>query len=268
MHPRPLCRPTASAAAVRGGILDPSNAAARSSLPTCAVVGSADVLRLDTPRGAEIDAHELVWRVNNAPTIGWEERVGRRTSVRVVNHVPIEKWLLRARNRSALAATRDGSEYQSMLCAPDAVEKGCVVSLAGRGHGFGAKLAAYRSAYPSHVLHTMTEALLLYGERCTRELRGTLPSGGLYTVLLALSACAAPVSLYGFWPFCCRAHGGWPVMNYKYSHGNRTRFICCSPGREKMELEYGLYEALAKAKRVRIVMGSPPGTRTAKASTR
>ena len=52
-----------------------------------------------------------------------------------------------------------------------------------------------------------------------------------------------PVSLYGFWPFCC--HGGAAArINYKYFQGNRTRFVCCSRGREKMEAEYALYRQL------------------------
>ena len=44
-----------------------------------------------------------------------EEEVGSRTSVRVVNHVPIEKWLRLAANRTALlATTADGTEYSSI----------------------------------------------------------------------------------------------------------------------------------------------------------
>lgn len=223
----------------------------------CAVVGSADTLRLD-PRGAEIDSHALIFRLNNAPTTGWEAAVGSRTSVRMVNHVPIEKWILLSTNRSALAATTDGGEYTKLLCAPAHAEVGCVISLQSRGKGFGAKLEAYRSLYPSHSLRVMSEALLRYGQRCNQELHGTAPSGGLFTVLLALAACALPVHLYGFWPFCCHSRRGWPKMNYKYSQGNRTAWVCCSHGREKMELEYSLYERLERRGVVRIV-GRPPG---------
>ena len=65
-------------------------------------------------------------------------------------------------------------------------------------------------------------------------------------MLLALSVCDAPVSLYGFWPFCCHPHRGWPAMDYKYSQGNRTRFVCCSTGRERMEREFAFYERLQR----------------------
>lgn len=223
---------------------------------SCAVVGSSDLLRL-SPRGAEIDSHSFVWRLNNAPTAGWEAAVGRRTSLRVINHVPIEKWLLLASNRSALAATRDGDEYQRLLCAPGAVEHGCVVSLQSAGRAFATKLEMYRELYPSHHLSLMSDAMQRFGTRCNSELHGSAPSGGLLTVLLALAVCDS-VSLFGFWPFCCRAHRGWPRMHYKYSQGNRTSWVCCSRGREKMELEFGLYETFARKRLLNLIVGEPP----------
>ena len=46
---------------------------------TCAVVGNSGVL-LSSERGAEIDAHEAVLRINYAPTKGFEKYVGSRTT--------------------------------------------------------------------------------------------------------------------------------------------------------------------------------------------
>ena len=183
---------------------------------SCAVVGSSDILRL-APAGQQIDDHELVWRLNNAPTRGWEAMVGSRTSVRVVNHVPIEKYVRLATNRSALAATADGGEYVERLCAPEASRLGCVVSRVHSGPGFRKTLDAYRAHYASHPVAMASDALHRWASQCNAELRGTSPSGGLLAVLLALSACKPPIALYGFWPFCCRAHQGWPAMNYKYA---------------------------------------------------
>ena len=217
----------------------------------CAVVGSADVLRLD-PRGAEIDAHDLVWRLNNAPTKGWEKAVGARTSLRVVNHVPIEKWLRLARNRSSLDRTKDGNEYHELLCAPERAPLGCIVSRMHATASIRGSLAAYHQLYANHHVSLTSDALHQWGVRCNHELHGSSPSGGLYAVLLALATCASPVSLYGFWPFCCRRKAGQPALNYKYFQGNRTRFVCCSNGREKMELEYLLYQRLARRGLVRL----------------
>ena len=216
------------------------------------------MLRL-VPSGKDIDAHQLVWRVNNAPTHGWEAAVGSRTSMRIVNHVPIEKWLHLFANRTTSVSIDDSSDYQEPLCAPIHSEHGCMVSTLGAGASFkDTTLRSYHRSFPNHAIAQLSGALIRFGMRCTAELGGSTPSTGLLTVLLALAVCGAPVSLYGFWPFCCHAHRGWPRMNYKYSHGNRTRWVCCSRGREKMELEYSFYEALAASGLVRLVTGRPP----------
>ena len=215
---------------------------------SCAVVGSSDLLRISPPQGTAIDAHDLIFRLNNAPTASFEHIAGARTSFRVINHVPIEKWVLRATNHSALRRTVDGAEYEALLCQPDgaALEAACVLSLVNSGKHFTQTVGAYRALYPTHRLLQLSGALQRLGSRCTSLLGGTSPSGGFLAVLLALSVCEPPVSLYGFWPFCCRPHRGLPRMNYKYSQGNRTAFVCCSPGREKMELEFALYERLQR----------------------
>jgi len=51
---------------------------------TCAVVGSAGFLRVQR-LGREIDAHDFVIRANLAPVVGFEEIVGAKTSLRVLN---------------------------------------------------------------------------------------------------------------------------------------------------------------------------------------
>ncbi|KAL8178442.1 UNVERIFIED_CONTAM: Alpha-N-acetylgalactosaminide alpha-2,6-sialyltransferase 3 [Gekko kuhli] len=39
--------------------------------------------------GYEIDQSSCIWRMNNAPTKGYEEDVGKRTTVRVVSHTSV-----------------------------------------------------------------------------------------------------------------------------------------------------------------------------------
>uniref|UniRef100_A0A803Y6B4 ST6 N-acetylgalactosaminide alpha-2,6-sialyltransferase 3 n=1 Tax=Meleagris gallopavo TaxID=9103 RepID=A0A803Y6B4_MELGA len=39
--------------------------------------------------GAEIDKSSCIWRMNNAPTKGYEEDVGKRTTIRVVSHTSV-----------------------------------------------------------------------------------------------------------------------------------------------------------------------------------
>lgn len=49
---------------------------------SCAVVASSNILRYH-PKGKEIDAHTAIFRFNNAPTKGYEEIVGNRTTIRL-----------------------------------------------------------------------------------------------------------------------------------------------------------------------------------------
>ena len=66
--------------------LDPFLKPSRVLYKTCAVVGNSG-LSLFYKQGAEIDAHEAVIRFNAGPTKGFEDFVGRRTTVRFVNRL-------------------------------------------------------------------------------------------------------------------------------------------------------------------------------------
>jgi len=58
----------------------------RSVVKTCAVVSSSSQL-IGKKLGRDIDANEVVFRFNNAPTDGYEEDVGSKTSVRFTNAI-------------------------------------------------------------------------------------------------------------------------------------------------------------------------------------
>lgn len=60
---------------------DPTRSKVYSS---CALVGNSGVM-LVAKQGKAIDAHDMVFRFNGAPTKGLEEYVGSRTDFRLVN---------------------------------------------------------------------------------------------------------------------------------------------------------------------------------------
>jgi len=53
--------------------------------PSCAIVGNSGSL-LTHENGAQIDLADAVIRINSAPTEGWEQHVGRRTTFNLCNH--------------------------------------------------------------------------------------------------------------------------------------------------------------------------------------
>uniref|UniRef100_A0A8D8ESL9 Beta-galactoside alpha-2,6-sialyltransferase 1 n=1 Tax=Culex pipiens TaxID=7175 RepID=A0A8D8ESL9_CULPI len=57
---------------------------------TCAIVSSAGSLK-GSSLGSFIDGHDIVMRFNHAPTVGYEQDVGSKTSVRVVNSQVVVK---------------------------------------------------------------------------------------------------------------------------------------------------------------------------------
>lgn len=77
---------------------------------TCAVVGSSPEALLYED-GAEIDAHDAVFRSNLAVTAGYEKYVGNRTTVRVIN--PVES-LSRARSRR-VGGPRQGGDATILI---------------------------------------------------------------------------------------------------------------------------------------------------------
>lgn len=56
---------------------------------SCAIVGNSGLLKF-TRFGADVDAHDVVVRMNAAPTLGEEGRVGTRTTARVLNNALVK----------------------------------------------------------------------------------------------------------------------------------------------------------------------------------
>lgn len=59
---------------------------------TCALVTSSGHLT-GSKRGGEIDSSDCVIRMNDAPSIGYQQDVGQRTSLRVIAHSSLQRVL-------------------------------------------------------------------------------------------------------------------------------------------------------------------------------
>lgn len=137
---------------------DPGTPANRFRYRSCAVVGNSGRL-LHARHGAEIDAHNAVFRINYAPTVGFEEYVGNKTSFDVCNHVHAREFVREGR--------RQGQQHPA---GPDDAPTN---SSAWRSHAY-TKLSK-RSAYrPSTLI--LFEVLEFYGKNLYGQLHRKLDS--------------------------------------------------------------------------------------------
>lgn len=231
---------------------------------SCAVVGSSDTLRLHALAsggrlGALIDRHDVVLRINHAPTRGYERAVGNKTTYRLVNHVLLDAWLLPAESRPA--------EFATDLCsgAGRDVHAGCLYR--ERGTARLQVLAEYSKRHGAASVTKMGAHMMALEDACARALPRAPMSGGFLGILLAAQArCALPVDVYGFFPFCCHAQP-FPDLNYKYYLDSSTRWVCCASDREAMEEEYALFEELQRLGWLRLHAMPPHGQIGSKCSS-
>ncbi|XP_057652169.1 beta-galactoside alpha-2,6-sialyltransferase 1 isoform X1 [Diorhabda carinulata] len=85
---------------------------------SCAVVASAGSLK-DSKLGSLIDSHDLVLRFNNAPTEGFEEDVGAKTTIRLLNSQVVTKSQFNFLNwklfKNVTLVAWDPSNYSSTI---------------------------------------------------------------------------------------------------------------------------------------------------------
>lgn len=185
--------------------------AAHRPRPSCAVVGSADILRF-FPLGAEIDSHARVWRINQAPTHHFEQWVGSRTHVRVVNHVMADAWNGQKVQRPGEFVFNNSDEFPRHLCKSSL----CIMA---------------DNAYSPTMLRLTPNHRRALHPTCDHAPAST----GLLAAAMALRVCDH-VHLYGFFSECCK--NSWlPDIRYKYYHTNASKWVCCSEGREAMDRE-------------------------------
>lgn len=201
---------------------------------SCAVVGASGGLR-NARHGAEIDAHDLVLRVNAAPIRGFMAIVGRRTTASVINMDTFSS------DRQYVTARRGGAprDYGG---APRLVS--CHVPFDGRCTD--ARLAQLFSNASVGTAFLLSKDVARGARARFGGVRQRSPTTGMLAIEAALRLCAT-VRLFGF------ADGRCPQQCYHY-YGRGRAAGCYTEGHffdADLRASGGFHDFLAQARELR-----------------
>ncbi|NXG63934.1 SIA7D sialyltransferase, partial [Hemiprocne comata] len=156
----------------------------RALCPRCAVVSSSGQM-LGSHLGQAVDGQDCVLRMNHAPTTGYEEDVGARTTVRVVSHTSVPLLL---RNQPYFFQQSQESLY--IIWGP--AKK---MNREKRGSTYQVLLKVMQR-YPHLQIYTLTEEKMTYCDDIfqnetgkNRMKSGSFLSTGWFTMILAMELC-------------------------------------------------------------------------------
>ncbi|KAG7456702.1 hypothetical protein MATL_G00238680 [Megalops atlanticus] len=182
----------------------------------CSVVSSSGQM-LGQQAGPEIDQTSCVWRMNNAPTKGFERDVGRRTTLRVVSHTSVP--LLLQRQQYFFGQAND-TVY---------VIWGPLRNMRKDGKGMVYNMLRQAvDSYPQARIYVTTEERMNYCDRVFKEetgkdriQSGSYLSTGWFTLILAMDMCKE-IRVYGMInDTYCRTEGYRKVPYHYYEAGSR-----------------------------------------------
>ncbi|XP_071955578.1 CMP-N-acetylneuraminate-poly-alpha-2,8-sialyltransferase-like [Antedon mediterranea] len=206
---------------------------------TCAVVGSAGIL-LNSSCGREIDEHDFVFRGNLAQTIGFEQDVGSKIDMMVLNEAAsIESGLCLTNTSNSCYRTL----YETFKELHDTyiwISKLNVEKNISYAHNLVAGIK--QNNLTVRIVYSYRGILPLV----TKFWKIRNPSLGLIMYTAAGSMCRY-VSLYGFYPFY-KSPSGQPLKHHYYD--NRTLNYTTN---HHMPAEYELLTSLNKNRTIRLV---------------
>ncbi|CAK6433587.1 unnamed protein product [Pipistrellus nathusii] len=182
---------------------------------SCAVVSSSGQM-LGSGLGPQIDGAECVLRMNQAPTVGFEADVGRRSTLRVVSHTTVPLLL---RNYSHYF-----QQARDTLYVVWGQGRSMDRALGGRTYR---ALLQLTQMYPGLQVYTFTERMMAYCDQVfqsetgkNRRQSGSFLSTGWFTIILALGLCEEVV-VYGMVSDSYCRERSHPSVPYHYFEKGR-----------------------------------------------
>ncbi|XP_045905065.1 alpha-N-acetylgalactosaminide alpha-2,6-sialyltransferase 5b isoform X1 [Micropterus dolomieu] len=181
---------------------------------TCALVTSSGQLT-GSMRGEEIDRSECVIRMNDAPSIGYQQDVGRRTSLRVVAHSSLQRVL---RSRQELLNASQDTVF--IFWGPSSCMR-----RDGKGHVYN-NLRLLNQLLPKLKVYIISRIKMLKFDELFKKETGidrkssnSWLSTGWFTMAIAVELCDR-INVYGMVPpdFCrSSSHPSVPYHYYEPS---------------------------------------------------
>ncbi|KAG7230851.1 hypothetical protein INR49_019665 [Caranx melampygus] len=205
-------RPSVSVLEGYSGVMDHKSLKMHCS--TCALVTSSGQLT-GSKRGQEIDRSECVIRMNDAPSVGYQQDVGSRTSLRVVAHSSLQRVL---RSRQELLNASQDTVF--IFWGPSSCMR-----RDGRGHVYN-NLRLLNQLLPKLKVYIISRLKMLKFDELFKKETGmdrkssnSWLSTGWFTMAIALELCDR-INVYGMVPpdFCrSPSHPSVPYHYYEPS---------------------------------------------------
>eukprot|EP00873_Tetraselmis_striata_P039599 jgi/Tetstr1/459863/TSEL_000448.t1 len=192
---------------------------------TCAMVGNSGTLMFGR-FGAEIDKHDMIYRFNQAPTDGFSEHVGSRTTFESLNaHFAHQlqsedpEWLWRDPRASYIF-------FEPLKL------KEAYMEIRRRHTGVQTYMFSPAFAYQAHRIYDrLQDNLQAAGMGC---FSGEKPMSGFYAMLYTLRVCST-IDLYGFDAWTDDMAGQFK-LRYHYFDDDEPR-----PGAHSFDLMFYMY---------------------------
>ncbi|XP_033127105.1 alpha-N-acetyl-neuraminyl-2,3-beta-galactosyl-1,3-N-acetyl-galactosaminide alpha-2,6-sialyltransferase-like [Anneissia japonica] len=189
---------------------------------TCAIVSSSGQL-LNRGAGEEIDSNECVFRMNDAPTLGYENDVGYRTTARVIGHMNLKKVFKNQIEKQKEFFDNSSTKTEKLFVHWSyltEIDKSLEEYEIGLDFARKYQKVEFIQFTPEKMKYA--EKIFRYETGLTRTQARTWLSTGWYTMLLAIDACDS-INVYGMVDDTyCRKHPNEKIPYHYYDLNFRT----------------------------------------------